>query len=114
MLDDDTMSRSRALMLLRTLYSGWDFGQPMFQTGMAVERGRIKSLKDQILRITYCSAFDLSTGILDSYLDLIDRRRLRFLAGYAQSLHVLAQRAVEVGFNVRLQAAITWGSNLLF
>ncbi len=113
LLDDDTMSRARALMLLRTLYAGWDFGEPVFQTGMAVERGRLKRLKDLALGVTYRSAFDLSPAVLDEYLEVIDRRRLEFITGYAQSLHLLALRARETGFNRRLRGAITWGSNLL-
>jgi phenylacetate-CoA ligase len=113
LLDDDTMSRARALMLLRTIYAGWTFGEPVFQTGMAVARGRLKALKDRCLLVTYRSAYDLSPSILDEYLEVIDRRRLEFLTGYAQSIYLLAERARQVGFNRRLRAAVTWGSNLL-
>ncbi|MEZ4387917.1 MAG: AMP-binding protein [Candidatus Krumholzibacteriia bacterium] len=113
LIDDDSMSQARALMLLRTRYAGWDFGEPMFQTGMAVERGRMKALKDRLLRVTYRSAYDLSPAVLDAYLEVIEAGKLRFLAGYAQSLHLLAERALAVGFNHRCRAAVTWGSNLL-
>lgn len=113
LIDDDSMSQARALMLLRTQFAGWDLGEPMFQTGMAVERGRMKALKDRLLRVTYRSAFDLSPPVLDEYLEAIDAGKLRFLAGYAQSLHLLALRAQEVGFNHSCRAAVTWGSNLL-
>jgi len=113
LLDDDTMSRARALMLLRTVLAGWEFGEPLFQTGMAVERGALKSLKDRLLRVTYRSAYDLSPPVLDAYLDVIEAKGLRFAAGYAQSLYLLARRARETGRSPRLQAAITWGSNLL-
>ncbi len=113
LLDDDTMSRARALMLLRTMYAGWNFGEPVFQTGMAVARGRLKALKDRCLQVTYRSAYDLSPSILDEYLDVIDRRRLEYLTGYAQSIYLLAERARQVGFGRRLCAAVTWGSNLL-
>ncbi len=113
LIDDDTMSRSRALMLLRTLYAGWRFGEPVFQTGMAVRRGRLKSLKDRLLRIAYRSAFDLSPAVLDDYLDLIARRRLAYATGYAQSIYLLAQRALATGRTLPLRAAVTWGSSLL-
>ena len=113
LLDDDTMSRSRALMLLRTMYAGWDLGEPVFQTGMAVQRGLLKRIKDELLRVTYRSAYDLSPDVLDAYLEVIDRRRLAYVTGYAQSIYLLARRAREVGFNRRLRAAVTWGSNLL-
>jgi phenylacetate-CoA ligase len=113
LLDDDTMSRARALMLLRTIYAGWRFGEPVMQTGMAVQRGLLKTWKDRFLRITYRSAFDLSPVVLDSYLALIVKRRLRYVTGYAQSIYLLAQRAKQTGFDGQLDAAVTWGSNLL-
>ncbi|MCP4570877.1 MAG: phenylacetate--CoA ligase family protein [bacterium] len=113
LLDDDTMSRSRALMLLRTRLAGWDFGDPIFQTGMAVSRGALKSLKDRLLRVTYRSAFDLSPPVLDAYLDVIEEQRLPFISGYAQSLYLLAKRARETDRAPRLKGAVTWGSNLL-
>lgn len=112
-VDDDTMSRARALMFLRTMYAGWEPGDRTLQTGMSIERGRLKALKDRLLRTVYVSAFDLSDGVLDGYLELIERRRLDFLTGYAQSLFLLARRARVVGFNRRLRAAVGWGSNML-
>lgn len=113
LIDNDTMSRARALMLLRTVLAGWDFGAPIFQTGMAVERGLLKSFKDRLLRVTYRSAFDLSPQRLDEYLDTIAKGRIRFVSGYAQSLHLLAERAVERDRQIRLDGAVTWGTNLL-
>jgi phenylacetate-CoA ligase len=112
LLDDDTMSRARALMILRTLMSGWRLGEPVFQTGMALQRGAMKSLKDRVLGVHYFSAYDLTTPALDRCLATIDRKRLRYLTGYAQSLYLLAERAKQVGFNHRCRAAVTWGSNL--
>jgi phenylacetate-CoA ligase len=113
LVDDDTMSRSRALMLLRTMYAGWELGCPVFQTGMAVDRGAMKGLKDALLRVRYFSAFDLSTDVLDRYLDVIDSQRIRFLTGYAQSMYLLARRACATGFDHRCDGVVTWGSNLL-
>lgn len=113
LLDDDTMARARALMLLRTLYAGWRFGEPIFQTGMAVKRGILKALKDRLLRITYRSAFDLSPSVLDGYLDLIAKRKPVCLTGYAQSIFLLAQRALQTGHKLNVRSAVTWGSNLL-
>ena len=113
MLDDDTLSRARALMLLRNQYAGLAIGNPFFQTGMAIVRGSLRALKDRLLRVTYCSAFDLSPPVLDAYLELIDTAKLRYLTGYAQSIYLLAKRAIAIGFNHRCSGAITWGSNLL-
>ncbi len=112
-VDDDTMSRARALMILRTMYAGWSPGDPTLQTGMAVARGSTKMLKDRFMRIHYVSAFDLSDAVLDDYLTLIERHRIRYLTGYAQSLFLLAKRARYVGFNRNLDGAVSWGSNML-
>lgn len=111
-VDNETMSRARALMFLRANYSGWNIGDPFLQTGMTLDRGVIKKLKDTILRVEYASAFDLSDQVLDKYLDLIDRKRLNYVMGYAGSLYCIASRAFEVGFNRNLSGIISWGDNL--
>ena len=113
MVDDDSMSRSRSLMLLRTLFCGWKMGDPIFQTGMALKRGAMKGIKDKILGVHYFSAYHLDAPTLDHYLEAIDQNKLMYLSGYPQSLYLLAKRANEVGFNHRCLAAVTWGSNLL-
>ncbi len=111
-VDDDTMSRARALMLLRTMFAGWRPGVPTLQTGMATERGTLKWLKDRLMRVTYVSAFDLSDSVLDRYLELIETRGLRFVTGYAQSVYLLAKRARDIGFNRQLDGVVSWGSNM--
>ncbi len=66
-----------------------------------------------MLRVEYVSAHDLSPELIDRHLEFMDRRKVRFLAGYAQSLDLFARRAVEVGYNHRLQAAVSWAAMLL-
>jgi len=111
-VDNETMSMARALMLLRANYSGWNIGDPFLQTGMTLDRGVLKKLKDQLLRVEYSSAFDLSDCVLDIYLDLIDKKNLNYVMGYAGSLYCLAVRAVEVGFNRSLNGIVSWGDNM--
>lgn len=111
-VDNESMSMARALMFLRANYSGWNIGDPFLQTGMTLDRGIIKKLKDKILRVEYSSAFDLSNRVLDLYLDAIDRKRLKYVMGYAGSLYCLAIRASEVGFNRTLNGFVSWGDNL--
>jgi phenylacetate-CoA ligase len=106
------MSMARALMFLRANYSGWNIGDPYLQTGMTLDRGFIKKLKDIMLRVEYASAFDLSDQVLDMYLDFIDRKRLNYVMGYAGSLYCIAARASEVGFNRTLSGLVSWGDNL--
>jgi phenylacetate-CoA ligase len=111
-VDNETMSMARALMFLRANYSGWNIGDPFLQTGMTLERGVIKKFKDRMLRVEYSSAFDMSDQVLDIYLDLIDRKNLDYIMGYAGSLNCIAARASEVNFNRPLKGIVSWGDNL--
>ena len=111
-VDNLSMSRARALMLLRAEYSGWNIGDPFLQTGMTLDRGLVKKAKDILMRVEYVSAFNLSDGILDNYLRLIEEKKLDYVMGYAGSLFCLAERAEQVGFNRRMKGFVSWGDNL--
>ena len=111
-VDEETMSISRALMMLRATFSGWRPGESYLQTGVSPKRGLVKAVKDWLLRVTYVSAFDLSDRALDRCLDIIERQSHRYVMGYAASLYMLASRAREVGFNWQLRGAVSWGDNL--
>lgn len=111
-VDSLSMSHARALMLLRANYSGWDIGDPFLQTGMTLDRGIEKYLKDKLLRVAYVSAFDLSDAVLDGYLGIIENRKLDYVMGYPGSIYFMARRAREVGFNRKMKGIVTWGDNL--
>lgn len=108
-VDNYSLSVARALMLLRTTYSGWRIGDGSFQTGMTLHRGIVKKLKDIVLGTTYVSAFDLSDEVLDGYLRIIEDRKHLYMMGYAASMYLIARRAEEVGFNHALKGIISWG-----
>ena len=112
LVDNQTMSHARALMLLRSNYSGWQQGAALFQTGMSLKRGVVKKLKDLVFNIYYASAFDLSDRNLDRYLEVIGQRRLKYLMGYPGSIFALAERARQVGFESQMNGIVTWGDNL--
>lgn len=111
-VDKDSLSRSQALMLLRANYSGWDIGDPYVQTGMTLDRGFIKLIKDRILRVQYVSAFDLSDEKLDSFLLMITKNKIKYVMGYASSLYCLAKRAESVGSEIHLNGVVSWGDNM--
>jgi phenylacetate-CoA ligase len=111
-LDSDTLSESRALMLMRANYSGWQFGDTVFQTGMTLDRRLIKKIKDKLLRVEYRSAFDLSDEVLDKYLYIIKKKAIRFLMGYPGSLFLLANRAHDNNLKMEIDGVVTWGDNL--
>jgi phenylacetate-CoA ligase len=111
-VDSYSMSHARALMLLRATFSGWSPGVPFLQTGMSLNRGAVRKIKDLLLRVEYVSAFDLSDHALDRYLELIEKRKLRYVMGYAGSLYLLAERAGKRGFNEKMMGIVSWGDNL--
>lgn len=110
--DNFTAGWYRAAFLLGQTWSGWQFGEPHLQTGMTLNRGFQKRLKDHMLNCHYFSAFDLSDEKLDAMLSVIERKRINYIWGYPGSLDVLAQRAFELGWNRPLIAASTWGDTL--
>jgi len=112
MVDNQTMSQARALMLMRANYSGWKQGDAVFQTGMSLQRGVVKKLKDAVFNIYYASAFDLSNANLDKYLKVIEHNNIKYLMGYPGSLFALANRAREIGCNMKMNGVVTWGDNL--
>lgn len=111
-VDSESMSAARALMFMRAQFSGWQIGDPYLQTGMTLERGAVRAVKDRILGCHYVSAFDLSDAVLDRYLDLIRTRKLRYAVGYAASMYMLAKRASEVQPDLTLDGVVSWGDNV--
>ena len=111
-VDNLTMSHARALMFMRANFSGWKIGDPFLQTGMTLNRGFVKRMKDLFLRTQYVSAFNLSNEILDGYLGIIESKKLAFIMGYPGSVYCLALRASEVGMSPRMKGIVTWGDNV--
>lgn len=112
LVDNQSMSQARALMLLRANYSGWRQGDAVFQTGMSLNRGIIKRLKDIAFNTYYASAFDLSDQNLDRYLEIIKSKNIAFLMGYPGSIYALALRAQQTGTALAMRGVVTWGDNL--
>jgi phenylacetate-CoA ligase len=79
---------------------------------MTLNRSFDRRLKDYFLGCHYFSAFDLDDHHLDVALDLLDRRRIEHLWGYAASLYFFALRAQKRGWNRPLRSVVTWGDNL--
>jgi phenylacetate-CoA ligase len=110
--DAETLGRLRALNMLAFEWSGWPVGAMHVQTGMTLERGFVKKLKDKLFRCHYVNAFDLTDRHLDGVLDVIVAEDIRHLRGYPGSLYYLAQRALARGIEVHLDSIATWGDNL--
>jgi phenylacetate-CoA ligase len=87
-------------------------GQPHLQTGMSLNRGMTKRLKDLLFRCTYTSAFDLTDTAAEAMVRHIDRRGIRALFGYASSIYVLAKFLEARGLQRQLDCIFTWGDSL--
>jgi len=72
----------------------------------------IKKMKDILLRCAYMQTVKINDPILDGYLRAIQKNGLRFLAGYAPAVHLLAKRAEERGVELHLNGIVTFGETL--
>jgi phenylacetate-CoA ligase len=111
-MDSDTAGWYRAAFLLSLNWAGWNIGERHFQTGMTLQRGWKKRLKDSLLGCYYASAYELNDQRLDFYLDILDRKKIRHLWGYPGSILYLANRAAERGWNRPMTSIVTWGDTL--
>lgn len=103
---------NRAAFILMLEWAGWKIGEKHFQTGMTLNRGFLKKVKDVVFRCEYASAYDLKEDNLDRYLEIIERKKIRHIFGYPGSLYFLAKRAKELGWNTPMKAVVTWGDTL--
>ena len=101
-----------ATQLLFWSWGGFRIGQAHLQTGMSLNRGTVKRLKDVLFRCTYQSAFDLTDAKLDAVLRHLDRRGIRALFGYASSIYVIARYLEKRGVERRMDCIFTWGDSL--
>jgi len=112
MVDNQTMSQARALMLSRANYSGWKQGDAVFQTGMTLQRGVVKIIKDFVFNVYYASAYDLNDANLDCYLAIVEKKNIKYMMGYPGSMYALARRASQLGSDLNMSGVVTWGDNL--
>ncbi len=110
--DAETAGWYRASFLLSLEWAGWRIGEPHLQTGMNLDRGQGRRLKDMLMRCHYVSAYDLSDEVLDSHLARLEQHRIEHVWGYPSSIYFLAKRAIERGWNRPLKSVVTWGDNV--
>lgn len=110
-LDKDEESEIRAILLLWWEWCGYHVGEPILQTGMTLDRGVIKTVKDYLTRTHYMNAFRLKETEIISHLRQMPERGA-FLGGYASSLYELANAAEKSGISIHFKAAISWGDKM--
>jgi phenylacetate-CoA ligase len=110
-----TKLQRSTVLAVQTLWwewAGYRLGQPILQTGITPNRGFQKSIKDRLLRTYYLQAFSHSRADAIKALRWASRQTQPALGGYASSLYVLAQLALEAGIEVKFKTAFTWGDKL--
>lgn len=110
--DSETEGLNRAAFILMLEWAGWKIGEKHFQTGMTLQRGFLKKIKDIFLRCEYASAYDLSDHILDNYLNIIQKKKIFHIWGYPGSIYYLAKRAKERDLKFSMKSVVTWGDTL--
>lgn len=112
-LDRSAQASQRAMQMLWFEWSGYRIGDSILQTGMTLNRGFFKKTKDFLLDTSYVPAFNLDRNAVETILRKVEKTPRRYLFGYASSLYVLAQTALEAGIrNVKFDYAVSWGDKL--
>lgn len=112
-MDKSAQASARAMQLLWFEWSGYQVGDSILQTGMTLNRGFIKGMKDYLLNTTYIPAFDLERRKIETILREVEKNPRQYLFGYASSLYVLAQMALDIGIpNIKFKYAVSWGDKL--
>lgn len=102
----------RATQILWWEWAGYHLGMPIVQTGMTPNRGFIKTIKDKLLSTYYFVAFVPEKELFIKALNWASVKKDVFLGGYASSLFVLSQHALENKSNIKFIGAVSWGDKL--
>jgi len=94
-------------------WSGYKMGSHLVQTGITPNRGFVKSLKDKFFRTLYINAFSHTKEQLKALCDQVSRKPQQYyFAGYASSLNVIAEFALDNGYDLQACGAISLGDKL--
>ncbi len=94
-------------------WSGYSVGKRIVQTGITPNRGFLKSIKDRLFNTIYLNAFSHTPEQLNDVCQKIKKNPSKFYAaGYASSLNVLAEYAIENEYDLKLNGIISLGDKL--
>jgi phenylacetate-CoA ligase len=106
-------SRQLAVQTLWWEWAGYKLGNRILQTGITPNRGTVKTIKDNLLRTKYVSAYNLDQKEVAKLLRDAEKNPYDHFMGYASSLFVFANVAKENGINnVHFKSAVSWGDKL--
>lgn len=111
--DRDAYINCIAVQTLWWEWAGYKLGDKLFQTGMTLNRGFIKGIKDRLLRVKYIQAFQMNKEEIKNNLNAIMNTNDYFFMGYASSLYTYAKFAKDMGIrNIKFKAVVSWGDKM--
>jgi phenylacetate-CoA ligase len=112
-MSKEEQSKVIALQTLLWEWAGYKMGRSMLQTGITPNRSLEKRLKDILFRVRYEAAFGLKTEDILKALRSFRNKKEPVFGGYASSLYVYAQTALNNGLtDIHFGTIISWGDKL--
>ncbi|TDD99628.1 phenylacetate--CoA ligase family protein [Flavobacterium cellulosilyticum] len=103
---------NRATQLLWWQWAKYNLGDKLIQTGINPKRQGLKKYKDFFFRTKYIQAFSHNKEDILHILSKLNKNQEYTLAGYASSLYVISQIAIENKIELKIKTAIAWGDKL--
>ena len=103
---------NRATQLLWWKWAGYNIGDPLIQTGINPKRLGLKKYKDLFFRTKYIQAFSHNKQEIVQVLKNLNQKTEYTFAGYASSLYVISQIAIENNIKIKIKTSISWGDKL--
>ncbi|MFY0631051.1 MAG: phenylacetate--CoA ligase family protein [Flavobacteriaceae bacterium] len=91
---------------------GYEFGNPIIQTGITPDRSKLKFLKDFLFRTSYVNAFSHSETELKKILLKNKNNKNTVIIGYASSLNVMAEIVLKEQLKIKVKSVISFGDKL--
>ncbi|MBS1579770.1 MAG: phenylacetate--CoA ligase family protein [Bacteroidetes bacterium] len=110
-----TLNENRKYQAAQTAlweWSGYKLGKSFLQTGITPNRGFTKSVKDFLFNTHYINAYNLDKEQIIKNLHIAKKRKCKYFGGYASSLNVYAQMALEEKIDIQFEGFISWGDKL--
>ena len=111
-LDKEEQATIRAILINWWEWNGYRIGEPVFQTGMAENRGIFKRIKDILFNTHYMKAFNLREEEIKSHLLTVKHNSKSMLFGYASSLYEIAKVSEKNDLDIKFRLVMSQGDKL--
>jgi len=107
------LSRTQSIQTLWWEWAGYRYGNKILQTGMTLNRGFIKKIKDILLSTTYVSAFQLDEKTILKILQELEKKPKEHMGGYASSIYLFAKIAKDNNLkDIHFDSIFSWGDKM--